>query len=137
MKSATVAAKRGRYTKPSVWDRAAGLEVFRGGEKLDPGANYFVLMFDQMGLPTTFSCEGHPHGFYVTFVAPYAKALKIANVGYFSVGIERSSGGDYWSLRQHAPTKSERQLVDGFRWAADAWEKALGPLDFSSARLVM
>jgi len=132
-----VAAKRGIHTKPNAWDQAAALQVFRGGEKLDPGANYFVLMFDQMGLPTRFSCEGHPDGFYVTFFAPYAKALAINRVGYFSVEIERNEAANYWSIRQHMTDKNERQFVDGFRWAAAAWEKAFGPLDFSSVRLVM
>lgn len=128
-------AKRGRHTKRNVWDEAGELEVWRGGEKLDPGANFFVLMFDQMGLPTQFSCEGHPGGFYVTFNATYEQALEIKRAGFFSVEIE---GEGYWSIRRHGDPwepDQERARVDALRWAAKAWENRFGPLDLESAEL--
>lgn len=119
---------KGLYTKRNVWDEAASLEIFRGGELLDPGVNYFVLMLNQLGLPTHYSCEGHPAGFYVTFNASYEQALQLKSVGYFSVEIE---GEHYWSIRQTSiPRESERQKVDGMRWAAAAWENKFGPLRF-------
>lgn len=124
---------RGRYTKKNIWDEMAKLEVYRDGEKLDPGVNYFVFMLDQMGLRTLYSCEGHPGGFYVTFVAPYETALKIKNAGFFSVEIE---GENYWSIRRHMPVEDEREVVDAMRWATDSWEKRLGPLDVDSVELV-
>lgn len=127
---------RGLHTKNhrNAWDEAAELEVWRGGEKLDPGVNYFVLMFDQMGLPTAFSCEGHPDGFYVTFSASYKQALKIRAVGYFGVEIE---GEQYWSLRRHTSFKdAEAERIDAMRWAVEAWERRLGPLDFGAVDLV-
>lgn len=127
-------ALKGIHTKPNVWDEAAKLEIYRGGEKLDHGANFFVLMFDQMGLPTGFSCEGHPDGFYVTFRGVYSDALLIERAGYFAVEIE---GENYWSIRRHVPVEymGDGQRMDAFRWAADAWEAAFGPLDLDSADL--
>ena len=120
--------RKGRYTKKNVWDQAASIDLYRGGEKLDAGANYFVLMLDQMGLPTHYSCEGHPNGFYVTFEASYEAALKIKNAGYFAVEIE---GQTYWSIRNHMNYMgSEREKIDAMRWAAAAWEQRFGPLDF-------
>lgn len=123
--------QKGVHTRSNVWDDAAALKVWRGGEKLDPGVNYFVLMLDQLGLPTRFSCEGHPGGFYVSFQASYDQALGIHQAGFFTVEIE---GEDYWSIRmgvEHNPA----QHVDALRWAAEAWEKHLGPLEFDSVRL--
>lgn len=80
--------RKGQHTKRNVWDDAAELEIWRGGEKLDPGVNYFVLMLDQMELPTAYSCEGHPGGFYVTFSGSYEQALAIKQAGFFAVEIE-------------------------------------------------
>jgi len=111
----------------------AKLEAYRDGEKLDPGVNYFVFMLDQMGLRTLYSCEGHPGGFYVTFIAPYEKALEIKKAEFFSVEIE---GENYWSIRRHSPLMDEREVVDAMRWATDSWEKRLGPLDVDSVELV-
>lgn len=124
---------KGRHTRPTVWDDAAELQVLRGGETLDPGVNYFVLMLNQMGLDTEFSCEGHPDGFYVTFSAPYNMALDIQKAGYFTVEIE---GKNYWSIRRNMPSKDEEaERVDAMRWAAEAWEKRFGPLDLEAAVL--
>jgi hypothetical protein len=120
--------RKGIYTKKNVWDEAAAIKIYRGGELLDPGVNYFVLMLDQLGLPTHYSCEGHPDGFYVTFNASYEQALQLKRAGYFSIEIE---GEDYWSMRQHFRHKdAPREKVDGMRWAAAAWDKAFGPLRF-------
>lgn len=124
-------AEKGRYTQPNVWDKAAHLRLWRRSagigklEKLDPGVNYFVAMLEQMGTRTFFSCEGHPQGFYVVFAAPYKKALKIAERGFSSVEI--AQGG--WSIRI-GRKQAESGRVDCLRWAAEAWEKELGPLDF-------
>lgn len=143
---------KGHYTTPNVWDKAAALSVWRidplSGEpvELDPGVNYFVLMLDQMGLTTFFSCEGHPGDFYITFEGPYEAALAIHDAGHFNVEVEKRQ--NYWSLRKHLrydidPTtgrklskqEADKSRVDGFRWAAKAWEEKLGPLDFEAAVL--
>jgi hypothetical protein len=145
-------AAKGHYTTPNVWDEAAALALWRtdplSGElvRLDSGVNYFVLMLNQLGLPTFFSCEGHPCGFYITFEGPYEAALAISQVGYFSIEIEKRE--DYWSMRQHlrrdidpetgrklSKREADESSVDGFRWAAKAWEEKLGPLDFEAAVL--
>lgn len=121
--------ERGRYTRRNAWDEAYDLKIYRGGEKLDPGVNFFVLMLDQLGLPTHYSCEGHPTGFYVTFNASYNEALTIKRVGYFSVEIEEKN---YWSMRTDFPGGHK---TDALRWAANAWEEKLGRLDFSNIEL--
>lgn len=119
---------KGLHTKKNVWDAAAEIKIYRSGELLDSGANYFVLMLNQMGLPTSYSCEGHPNGFYVTFNASYKEALAIRRVGYFSVEIEEK---DYWSIRSHIDyTGTPREKIDAMRWAAAAWDERFGPLDF-------
>lgn len=131
--------KRGRYTKKqTVWDRAAKLELWRSSpclwptppEKLEPGVNYFVAMLEQLGAKTTFSCEGHPGGFYITFAVPYSKAIKIKECGFFAVEVE---GDGYWSIRVNRE-QSEKGRIDCLRWAAEAWEKRLGPLDWRKIR---
>lgn len=120
--------RKGIHTKKNVWDEAAAIKIYRGGELLEPGVNYFVLMLDQMGLPTYFSCEGHPNGFYIAFSAPYGQALAISDAGYFTVEIERE---DYWILRNLTNyTGSHREKIDAMRWGAEVWEKRFGPLDF-------
>lgn len=143
---------KGLHTTPNVWDEAAALSVWRvdpiSGEsvKLDPGVNYFVLMLEQLGLQTSFSCEGHPGGFYITFRGPYEAALAISQAGYFSVEIEEHK--NYWSMRKHLRYETDAETgrklskqeaykwtVDGFRWAAEAWEAKFGPLDFEAVVL--
>ena len=119
----------GKYTKPNIWDEACQLEIIRDGEPLDPGVNYFVLMLEQLGLATEFSCEGHPNDFYIMFFAPYEAALDIKSAGYFTVEIE---GMERWSLRLSYRLKTSGERVDRFRWAAGAWEKRFGPLNFEA-----
>jgi len=127
--------RKGLHTKKNVWDVAADLTVIRDGQKLEPGVNYFVLMLDQMEMPTRFSCEGHPNGFYITFNGSYRGALAIRQMGYFSVEIE---GHNYWSMRSHINyMDTPREKVDAMRWAAEAWERGLGPLDLSQVMLEM
>lgn len=122
----------GSHSKKNVWDAMAAYDAWRDGEKLDPGVNYFVFMLDQLGFPTFYSCEGHPSGFYISFRAPYEEALRIQKIGYFSVEIE---GEDYWSIRNHMEREGERDKRQALRWAAQAWEEALGPLDVESVEI--
>lgn len=139
MKKGVMIGKKGRHTSPNVWDKAGKLRLFRyeSGElcTLDPGVNYFVAMLNQLGCPTSYSCEGHPNGFYVTFEAPHRLARKISKAGFFSVQIENNRE-NYWSLRcsdigdEHGGPLTLKSYADRQRWAAKSWEEQLGPLDF-------
>jgi hypothetical protein len=112
---------KGEYTEPNIWDQAKKLPM-RG---IDPGVRFFVFALNAMGLPTEYSCEGHPGGFYVVFRGPYAAARKVKGKGYFSVEIE---GTNRWSLRIHM-RENRRGHVDHLRHAAKAWEIGLLPKD--------
>jgi hypothetical protein len=87
-------------------------------------------MLEQLGAVTHYSCEGHPSNFYVLFEAPLEIAERIKNCGYFSVELE---GPGSWSVRTRnwsvrtRKLKSDRERKQLLRWAADAWEKNLGP----------
>jgi hypothetical protein len=115
------------------WDKAAATVLTRpsprqpSGETLDPGVNFFVLALEALGATTSYSCEGHPSGFYITFHAPYELALKLRQVGFFGVEIE---GDGYWSLRKYGserqPEYGEAEKIQTLRWAAEAWLKAFG-----------
>ena len=126
-----MAKERARHTKANTWDEAYKLKVIRDGERIDPGANFFVLMLDQLGLQTRFSCDGHSGHFYVMFMAPYEQALAIKAVGYFSVEIE---GEEYWSIRSSMIEHGQNR-AEVLRGAASMWERYFGELDFSRARL--
>lgn len=122
--------RAGDVEPKDVWKQAAKKRIVRRSpcgtyhEPLDRGVNYFVLMLEQLGAETHYSCEGHPNNFYVLFAAGYDVALAIANCGYFTVEVE----GDYlWSLRlNRLVTEEERVRI--LTNAAKAWEKELGPL---------
>ena len=132
-------SRKGKYTKPNIWDKACELTLMRHSgcpgmkeEKLDPGVNFFVLMLEKMGIRTFHSCEGHPDGFYITFDSTYRKAIKIKRAGYFSVEIERNGG---WSIRLNREQKA-KEHVDCLRWAAEAWAKHLFPLKLLKQKTV-
>jgi hypothetical protein len=100
-------------------------------QRLDPGVNYFVAMLEQLGCATHWSCEGHPKGFYVVFVASYELALSIKNCGFFEVEIE---GQSRWSIRRKTIDALRQQSLPkdhALGLAAAAWERSLGPLRIS------
>lgn len=114
-----------------VWDRACQLIVERTSPcglykkgPLERGVNYFVLMLEQLGATTHYSCEGHPNNFYVMFEAPLSVAERIAECGYFTVELE---GKKLWSIRTRN-LASDDERIRLLRWAASAWENTLGPL---------
>lgn len=114
----------------NAWDRACTLTVERTSPcgfyagPIDRGVNYFVLMLEQLGAIPHYSCEGHPSSFYVLFEAPLNLAEQIVECGYFSVELEAAST---WSIRtRQFETDAERIMF--LRYAAEAWEKKLGPL---------
>lgn len=114
------------------WDAAKEIEVLRASgayplADLEPGVKFFVLMLEQLGATTLYSCEGHPEGFYIVFFAPYEIALRISNCGYFTVEIE-SSGT--WSIRipEASEPRSEADKAELLRRAARNWQHQFGPL---------
>ena len=131
MRVRRAAGNRTRRVKTPVWDRARELVVNRSSPcgvyagPIDPGANYFVLMLEQLGANTRYSCEGHPDNFYVLFDAPVELAERIVECGYFTVELE---GKRLWSVRTHG-FSSDDERITVLRKAAEAWEKKLGPLD--------
>jgi hypothetical protein len=113
------------------WDRSRQEVLTRSGCELERGVNYFVTALEKLGAKTTYSCEGHPKGFYIVFQGTYDLAHAIANAGYFQVEIERGRGE--FSLRLmsnevgHGPTWDEKAKRECLRWASEAWEKAFFP----------
>lgn len=119
--------------KQNIWDRACDLVLHRVDPfgtypgPIDRGVNYFVLMLEQLGAKTEFSCSGHPDSpnqFYIVFTGPIALAEKIQACGFFTVELE---GESRWSIRtRNISDDKERQ--DFLRMAATQWERKLGPL---------
>lgn len=101
---------------------------------LDSGVNFFVLMLEQLGARTEFSCEGHPDfepsEFYVVFNAPVALSLRIRHCGFFRVELE---GDDRWSIRCLFCDLNHKLNV--LRFAAIAWEREFGILNLANAQL--
>jgi hypothetical protein len=128
-------------TRPrNPWDRAKRLEVVRGNfpyppGPLEDGVKFFVLMLEQLGCTTLFSCEGHPTGFYVMFRGPLAVARAVARCGFFRV--ELDDGEDTYVMRLQGDSvytavrgeaRGEEERIRCLRWAATAWVGAFGEL---------
>lgn len=119
--------------KQNIWDRACKLVLHRVDPfgtypgPIDSGVNYFVLMLEQLGAKTEFSCSGHPdcpNQFYIVFRATITLAEKIRACGFFAVELE---GKKCWSLRTRN-IKDDKERQDFLRLAATQWEQKLGPL---------
>lgn len=128
-----------RAKKPlNPWDACMTWDVARGNRseppsQLEPGVKFFVVMLEQMGCSTTYSCQGHPDGFYIAFTAPEPVAREIAGCGYFTVEVERTpgayllnlQGNELAGVRKGIPwTNDDRERC--LRGAAEAWVKAFG-----------
>jgi hypothetical protein len=126
-------AKQAKENKVHPWDRARRRKIKRRGNNssqwpeqvIDRGANYFVLQLERLGARTLFSCEGHHQDFYITFESPYVVAWRVQQAGYFTVEISNISR---WVMRANYTVKSLRDRNETLRMAANAWEKAFGPL---------
>jgi len=96
-------------------------------QDLEPGVKFFVLMIEQLGGKTLVSCEGHPIGFYIGFIAAYETAIKIRKAGYFDIIINDFNS---WLMCMpgHCPPKSIRDRNQTLRWSAEAWEIHFGKL---------
>lgn len=111
------------------WDAAKKIKVFRCAPgyplaDLEPGVKFFVLMLEQIGVRTLYSCEGHPGGFYIKFSAAYETALRVARCGFFVVQL--CPKPNCWVIRPSESVKSYRKRAQVLRWAADSWEYNLG-----------
>jgi hypothetical protein len=114
--------------EPNPWDAAKSVPVIRGHYDLEAGVKFFVLMLEKLGAVTEFSCEGHPHGFYITFEAPYELAWRLERCGYFTLEVTRRYGGWRLSLDGQAELESEKDKAEILRAAATSWEESLGKL---------
>ena len=119
--------------RPNPWDLARKIEVIRGNDlyppkALDPGVRFFVLMLEQLGCKTFFSCEGHPAGFYIMFNGRIAIARRIVRCGFMTVTVEWE--GYRMSLSVDRLVRfSTRKERNGFlRAAAESWCQEFGPL---------
>jgi hypothetical protein len=117
---------------PNPWDLARKIEVIRGNdlypsEALEPGVRFFVLMLEQLGCKTFFSCEGHPAGFYVTFNGRIAIARRIVRCGFMTVTVECDGYRMSLSVERlvEISTKERNGLL---RAAAESWCQEFGPL---------
>ena len=116
--------------KITTWQKAAKYDLILSSPcgtytgPVDRGVNYFVLMLQQQGATTHYSCEGHPKNFYILFESGTTLARRIQSLGCFHVEVEH---GQCWSLRRDFDTEAEKQYV--FTLAAKAWNKAFGPLE--------
>ena len=54
--------------------------------KLERGVSYFVNKLESLGCKTMWSCEGHPAGFYVIFMADPKVAIKVAKSLHYTIG---------------------------------------------------
>jgi len=96
-------------------------KITRDGEILDPQVNFFVLALEKLGCTTSFSCGGHPKGFYIVFSCDYETALRINDAGYCSVEI-LSSG--LWAIRLNESgfESNAGKFTDGDR---DCWLESM------------
>lgn len=117
----------------SSWDRSRKQTLTRGGEKLDPGVNFFVEALERLGATTSYSCEGHPKGFYVAFQATYDLAVAIARSGFFNVEVGKGEGEFTIRLGSNeagfaatfGKPWNEREKRQCLRHAAEAWDRNL------------
>lgn len=122
------------------WDAAREVELVRGNEiwppeAIDRGVNYFVLALERMGCTTLFSCEGHPDGFYVSFLGPHEVAAWIDRISVFEVSVRSHSrwGSNFkmhlgrleFSYLRNGKAWDEAAKVKTLRHAARAWERWL------------
>lgn len=133
---------------PTPWDAAARAPLKRAvpfGKRheflLEPGVRFFILALEALGARTFFSCEGHPDGFYVVFVASYKLAREIHAAGFGTVSIARIArtrwrdGNRLWRLdiRQGLTDRRRRRIL---RWMSLAWWEALLWPRFKKHKLV-
>lgn len=137
------------------WDRACKLKLSRKESPtrkfskyvrstysiMDPGVNFFILMLEQMGQKTCFSCEGHPDGFYIVFISSDKLARKISEITPWCK-VELNEGYRRYILRmsplswiynrvisiEQLPSNPYNIKEALLRGAANYWEEEFGKL---------
>jgi hypothetical protein len=118
---------------PNPWDLARKIEVIRGSDlcppkALEPGVRFFVLMLEQLGCKTFFSCEGHPAGFYITFNGRIAIARRIVRCGFMTVMVEWDGYRMSLSVERLVGIPTTKVRNGFLRAAAESWCQEFGPL---------
>ena len=120
---------------------AASLKVYREAnyyplDDIDDDVKFFVLALEAAGIPTEFSCGGHPDGWYVTTDSGDLEVGKrLVNLGFFTVELSKSTGGSgpgkyVWVLRWHQVGigKKAELTMAAKSWVQDGfkpdWKKA-------------
>lgn len=141
----TAKSKRGGTGKPqNPWDAAHRTVLIRHdletgqNTPLEPGVNFFVLMLEQLGATTRFSCEGHPEGFYIVFEGSPKLARAITHAGFFTVEIWEGEADYAMRISEHLFEKYVGQWCDAarrehLRLAAIRWVERFGPLSESAS----
>ena len=131
-----------KQRKPTdVWTRCCEIKLRRKDLRtgklalLEPGVNFFILMLEQLGCKTSFSCEGHPHGFYIQFSGPLAVACGLVNAcKVFRVEVDDQVNVftiRLWSDIGDNLTDSRKEKL--LRLAAANWQRKFGRLDIKAA----
>jgi hypothetical protein len=136
----TARRKRGGTRKlPHPWDAAQSTVLIRNDTEtgqdtpLEPGVNFFVLMLEQLGATTSFSCEGHPEGFYIVFEGSPELARSITHTGFFTVEIWEGEADYAMRISEHLFEKyvgpwNNAARQEHLRLAAIRWVERFGPL---------
>jgi len=151
--------KRKNPEKDNIWDRARALDLtpkkigfvdrYLGRGGIDPSCNYFILQLKELGMVTTFSCEGHLRSLHyddkeknfvpsskvrmVIYVQDISKVLmdKIRNLGF---KIEEDEMYRFKLLGKIY--ESEEDKEDWCRSVATLWEDRLGGVDLNKYKLL-
>ncbi len=127
------------------WDRFRKLHLKRVGvptfssTEIEQGVNYFVLQLERIGAVPLASCEGHPRGFYIMFIADFTIARHVASAGFFNISL--FEGPNHQTIDKavlasetrfilelrHAETIRDRNYA--LRLACEAWDRKFGTLD--------
>ena len=123
----------GKPPKPptSLWAKACKRQIYRTdlfGKRhlMEPGVVFFIEWIEKLGGTTSFSCEGHPRGFYIAFNGSYQLACRIAACGFLSVevwadGQWRLAIGSEMHVAGAWTDENRRRVLS---WAADSWQHA-------------
>ena len=99
--------------------------------KIEAGMNFFVLMIEQLGGKTMFSCEGHggkrESQPYLMFYGPLSLACAIAQTDSFVVEVQNHV--NYFALRPYRWLNRKETMEQFLKRAAKAWVKAFGSPD--------